>query len=413
MMPKMRTALGLMSAASLDGIDAAMLVTDGVRISVFGPTFTFAYTPAERDVIRAATAAAASLADRAARPEPLRRAEQAVTAAHARAVAAVLAESGMSAEEIDVIGFHGHTVRHDPARRLTMQLGDAAGLAAATGIAVVADFRAADVAAGGEGAPLTPLYLAALVARSELPLPIAIVTADATAHVTVVGAGGAQDLVAFDSGPAFALLDAWTRRAPGGDLAAVEALAAAGSVDDAALNALLDHPYFDAMPPKSLPPGVATLAPLARLNVADGAATLVAFVAEAVAFGLDLLVDRPASLVLAGPGARLPSLAAALAERTKAEVVTADRFDWSVDHLEAQAFAFLAVRHLDALPLSLPATTGVPKPCPGGVLALPSARSVAVPPSAASPSAVPPVAVPPAAAHPDHERTPAVAREDS
>lgn len=370
-MPKTRTALGLMSAPGLEGIDVAMLVTDGQRISVFGPTFTHAYTATEQALLRRAVELAADLNDRAARPGLLADAERMLTDAHAAAVESALAEAGMSAGEIDVIGFHGHTVLHDPKRRLTVQLGDAGRLARRVGIPVVSDFRAADVAAGGEGAPLSPVYLAALVSRSELSLPIAVLTVDATAHLTVVGPGGPTDIVAFDSSPALSVLDAWAGRMPGAGFAALDALAKAGSVDDVALSALLDNPYFDTLPPKSLTPGVATLAPLANLTPADGAATLVAYIAEAVAYGLDLVVDRPASIVVAGPGGNLAALMAALAERTEAEIVGAETFDWSPDHLEAQAFAFLAVRHLEGMAQSFPATTGVPQPCPGGVLTLP------------------------------------------
>lgn len=371
-----RTALGLMSAPGLDGIDVAMLVTDGRRISVFGPTFTHAYTATEQAILRRASELSAGLTARDQRPGLVADAERMLTDVHAIAVETALAEAGMAASEIDVIGFHGHTVLHDPARRLTVQLGDAARLARRLGIPVVSDFRAADVAAGGQGAPLSPVYLAALVSRSELSLPIAVLTVDATAHVTIVGPGGESDVVAFDSSPALSLIDRWVGRTPGAGLAAVDALAHAGTVDEEALRRLIDNPYFDTLPPKALAPDVATLAPLSGLSPADGCATLVAYIAEAVAYGLDLVVDRPASIVLAGPGGRISALTRALTERTEAEIVGAESFDWSPDHLEAQAFAFLAVRHLDGLALSFPATTGVPHPCQGGVLTRPDADSM-------------------------------------
>lgn len=372
-MPKTRTALGLMSAPGLEGIDVAMLVTDGRRISVFGPTFTYAYTATEQAILRRAVDLAAGLTARDERPGLIADAERMLTDVHAAAVERALAEAGMAAAEIDVVGFHGHTVLHDPARRLTVQIGDAARLARRLGIPVVSDFRAADVAAGGQGAPLSPVYLAALVSRSELPVPVAVLTVDATAHVTIVGPGGESDVVAFDSSPALSLIDQWVGRTPGASLAAVDALTHAGTVDDTALSALLDNPYFDTLPPKSLTPSVASLTALAGLSPADGCATLVAYIAEAVAYGLDLVVDRPASIVLAGPGGRITALTRALAERTEADIVGAESFDWSPDHLEAQAFAFLAVRHLEDMALSFPATTGVPRPCAGGVLTLPAA----------------------------------------
>src|ERR1700736_1560639 len=215
------TAIGLMSGTSMDGVDAAVLVTDGEAITGFGPRHFRSYTPGEREVLRAASADARLLADRRARPGALAEAERIVTDAHVDAVERLLRENGLrpangagegraaAGRTIDLIGFHGQTVIHAPERRLTGQIGDGATLAKRIGIAVVHDFRAADVAAGGQGAPFVPAYHRALVRRSGLEGDITVVNIGGGAHVTRVG--GDRTLTAGDSGPGNALIDDFIR----------------------------------------------------------------------------------------------------------------------------------------------------------------------------------------------------------
>lgn len=365
-----RLAIGLMSGTSMDGVDVAAIETDGRMVSEFGPTLFRPYSDPERAAIRAALAEAAGLAERAARPEALARAEAIVTAAHVDAVKTFLAANGLDAQDVAVVGFHGQTVFHAPARRLTVQLGDGLALARALGIAVVYDFRASDVAAGGEGAPLVPIFHAGLVAGSGLERPIAILNIGGVSNLTFVGAdGGDADLVAFDCGPGNALIDDWclghTRRPVDED----GRLAAAGRVDERIVGELLAHPFFALPAPKSLDRNAFSAAAVAGLSTEDGAATLTAFTAEAIAAGLRLLPERPKSLVVAGGGAHNPTMLAMLAACTNTPVVTADAVGWSTDFLEAQAFAHLAVRTLEGLPLSFPGTTGVAAPTRGGVVA--------------------------------------------
>lgn len=377
-----RLALGLMSGTSMDGVDVALIETDGHRVHRFGPTLLRPYTDPERAAIAAALAQAPTLATRADRPTALAHAEAIVTAAHAEAVADFLEQNGLGASDIAVIGFHGQTVFHAPARRLTVQIGDGLALARATGIPVVYDFRAADVAAGGQGAPLVPIYHAALVAGSDLPRPVAVVNIGGVANITFVGdtrpgSGPAfhtmdatvLDLVAFDCGPGNALLDDWCEAKSGRPVDVDGHLAARGHVDETVLADLLAHPYFALPAPKSLDRNAFSAAAVARLSPEDGAATLTAFTARAIARGLDLLPTRPKSVVVAGGGAHNPTMLAMIAEATGAEVKTASQVGWSTDFLEAQAFAHLAVRHVEGLPLSWPGTTGVPQPTRGGVLA--------------------------------------------
>lgn len=345
-------ALGLMSGTSLDGIDAALIVTDGETVSETGAWATTPYAPALRDRLRAALGAAAPPADLA----------RDLTDIHAAAVDDLLLKSGLSASDIDVIGFHGHTVWHDPAHRVTRQIGDGARLASLTGIDVVDDFRSADVAAGGQGAPFAPLYHRALAEALERPL--AVLNLGGVGNVTWIGAGG--DAIAFDTGPANALIDDWVAERTGEPFDRDGRLAAAGHVDRDILAALLDNGYFGKTPPKSLDRLDFSGATVAGCSVEDGAATLTAFTVEAVRRALPHLPQPPRRWLVTGGGRHNPTLMGWLAEALAVPVEPVERCGWNGDALEAQAFAFLAVRSLRGLPLSLPSTTGVPAPMTGG-----------------------------------------------
>lgn len=350
-------AVGLMSGTSLDGIDAAVLETDGEsRLRPLGAV-TVSYEKALRDRLRAALGAET----RSAEIDAL---ERDLTLAHARVVAALLDREGLTATGIRVIGFHGHTLLHRPDRRLTWQIGDGALLAQATGIDVIADFRSADVAAGGQGAPLAPAYHAALAAGLEKP--VAMLNIGGVANVTWIGADGA--LIAFDTGPGNALIDDWLLRHTGTPVDEDGRLAATGRVDDGVLATLLANPYFEAQAPKSLDRNDFTSAAAAPLSAADGAATLTAFTAAAVAQALPLLPAPPRRWIVCGGGRHNPVLMDRLASALAVPVEPVEVIGWDGDVIEAQAFAYLAVRSLRGLPISWPGTTGAPSPLRGGRL---------------------------------------------
>ena len=347
-------ALGMMSGTSLDGIDAAILRTDGHRLSGFGPWRTTPYAADLRAALREGLGAAAGL-DGLAR---------ALTDAHARTVDLLLKENSITASEIDVIGFHGQTVLHRPAEGRTVQIGDGAYLAARTGIDVVCDFRSADVAAGGQGAPLAPLYHDARAAG--LPRPLAVLNMGGIANVTYLGADGPPS--AFDTGPGNCLLDDWAAARAGREMDRDGALARAGTADERVVAALMEHPFFALPPPKSLDRGDFSLAPLEPLSAADGAATLAAFTTRAVSHAAAIFPAPPGRWLVSGGGRRNPALMAALRAGLAAPVDAVEAVGWNGDALEAQAFAFLAVRSLKGLPLSLPSTTGVARPISGGAV---------------------------------------------
>lgn len=355
-------AIGLMSGTSLDGIDAAVIETDGERVTATGAWLTMPYEPAFRERLRGILGGRGDVAA----------VERALTEAHAGAVQRLLAEAGLGPSQIDLIGFHGHTILHWPrARRTadvpgraTWQIGDGALLARLTGIDVVNDLRAGDVQAGGEGAPLAPVFHRALA--QGLGRPLAVLNIGGIANVTWIGAD--DRLVAFDTGPGNALLDDWALRHTGQPVDLDGRLARAGRVDQAILGALLDDPWFAAPPPKSLDRLDFGLAALAALAPADGAATLAAFTAAAVGRAIAHLPARPARWLVTGGGRHNPVLMAALEAVLQTEIGPVEAVGWNGDALEAQAFAFLAVRSLAGLPLSFPGTTGVSVPTSGGVL---------------------------------------------
>lgn len=358
------TALGLMSGTSMDGIDLAVLTTDGETVSAFGPAATLPYPAALRRDLGALVASGA--ADPAAR----RALEPAVTDAHAAAIERFLDEHGIARDSIDLVGFHGQTVLHRPEQRLTCQLGDGARLATRLGLPVVNDFRSADVAAGGQGAPFAPLYHAALAAA--LDRPVGVLNLGGVGNMTYIDA---DTVIAFDTGPANAMIDDWVAAKCGVAFDQGGRIAATGRVDAAALDRLLDNPFFAARPPKSLDRNDFSPDPVAGLPPEDGAATLTAFTARSVARGLDHLPARPRRWLVTGGGRNNPTMMRMLRDALGVPVDPVEAVGWNGDALEAQAFGFLAVRSRRGLPLSLPTTTGVPAPMTGGRLHHPGAAA--------------------------------------
>jgi anhydro-N-acetylmuramic acid kinase len=366
----MLTAVGLMSGTSLDGVDVAMIETDGKRVQAFGPSGYRPYTEPERRLLRQALAEAVHLPQREARPGILREAERVVTVAHAEAVASFTAHNRITFEDIDIVGFHGQTVLHRPAEGMTVQIGDAAALAKAIHIPVMHDFRAADVAAGGQGAPFVPVYHRALAQSLEREGPIVVLNIGGVSNITYIDGG--DILIACDTGPGNALLDDFIYRVTSQPFDCEGRMAAQGAADEAWIARALDHPFFSLPPPKSLDRNDFASLVLRDVAPADGAATLTALTAAAIARVVPLLPKRPESWIVAGGGARNLSMMRMLRERlSPASVEAADALGWSTDSIEAQAFGFLAARGLKGLPLSYPATTGVPIPMTGGVIARP------------------------------------------
>jgi len=369
-MGKLMRAIGLMSGTSMDGIDAAMIETDGENELHRKAFLSIAYTPDQRRRIAEALREAAVLKLRDERPGCLSEVESEITDLHAAAVSALLRRNSHDRSAIDVIGFHGQTVLHRPRARLTVQLGDGQMLAELTRLPVVYDLRSDDVAAGGQGAPLAPVYHRALTKR--LPdRPIAVVNIGGVSNVTWIGREG--ELIAFDAGPGNALIDDLLLERTGEPFDHNGERGVSGTVDDKALHYLLSHPYFALLPPKSLDRQSFTADPLHDMNVGDAVATLAAFTAAAIAKAREHLPEEPKLWVVTGGGRRNRAIMMGLAGRVHHAVVPAEAVGIDGDALEAEAWAYMAVRSLAGLPITFPGTTGAPKPMTGGKLARPSA----------------------------------------
>jgi anhydro-N-acetylmuramic acid kinase len=357
-----------MSGTSLDGIDVALLRTDGQDVVDRGPAATYPYRPDQQAVLHDALQEAKSLEAREARPGILAEAERALTEWHAEAVNRFLDANGLTPPEIDVIGFHGQTVIHRPERRLTVQLGLGPTLARRTGIPVVYDMRAADVAAGGQGAPLVPVYHRALAA-AVADRPVAFVNIGGVANMTWIGQDG--DLVAFDTGPGNALLNDWCERHTDVPYDKDGMLARRGSSNTDVLGQLLKNNFFATSAPKSLDRNTFQTSVVDALSPADGAATLTRFTAASIALSEKLVPEPPRLYIICGGGRLNPTLIQNLRDFLQASVIVAEDVGMNGDSMEAEAWAYLAVRCLRGLAITFPGTTGVAAPLSGGRLTAP------------------------------------------
>lgn len=365
-------AVGLMTGTVLDGnIDVALIRTDGEKIAALGSYRLAPYPPDIRALLEETLAAA--LAWRFEGPEPaiFAAAEAALTRAQSDAVRALVTAEGLRMDDIGVVGFHGQTVLHrapQPGRLgQTRQLGDGALMHALLGCKVVYDFRSADMAAGGQGAPLSAAYHAALLRAAGSDGDTAILNLGGVANITWWD--GADQLIAFDTGPANAPLNDFIKAHGLGEMDRDGLLAGQGNVDEGRLARLLEHPYLAAPYPKSLDRFDFGASMADGCTPTDGAALLTAFTAAAVGRALDLLPQRPKRLVVCGGGRHNPTLMAMLGPHAGVRAVPAEAMGWSGDAIEAQCFAFLAVRSLRGLPISFPTTTGVAAPICGGRVA--------------------------------------------
>lgn len=374
----MLTAIGLMSGTSLDGIDAAIIRTDGEGDVEVGPAVSVPYSPATRTMVRRATKAALEGRKTASDIED---AAVQVTVAQSAVVEDLLQDSGLSAEEVDVVGFHGQTILHRPpldekSIGHTWQIGNGAMMAERLGIPVVDQFRQADMRNCGQGAPLAPIYHQALATAAGLSASgCAVLNLGGVANITFVpGNDPREKLLAFDCGPGNGLIDQWVEQKSGAAMDEGGALAASGSIDEQALRLLFLNPYIKAPAPKSLDRYDFKLGPVEKLSLEDGAATLTAFSAECVSRSVALLPSLPAQWVVCGGGRHNPVLMAALRERLAQPVAAAEDIGWRGDFIEAECFGYLAVRALRDLPISFPSTTGVTRPLKGGTIHRPVGR---------------------------------------
>ncbi|KQW58966.1 MULTISPECIES: anhydro-N-acetylmuramic acid kinase [unclassified Ensifer] len=370
-MAKIMTAIGLMSGTSMDGIDVALLRTDGDAIVERGPSAGYAYEARFRDRLKQGLEDAKSIASREQRPGILADLERELTLRHVEAVQAFLRQNNILRENVDVIGFHGQTVLHRPDDALTVQIGDGALLARETGIDVVYDMRANDMEHGGQGAPLIPAYHAALArnaaANGELVQPVVFVNIGGISNLTFIGAD--VGLVAYDSGPGNTLIDQWVEAHAGIPFDQGGMIASEGSVLPDLAERYLLNPFFSSDRRRSLDRNDFAPPRGKDANLEDGARTLAYVTAAAIIKSASHLPAAPRTYIVCGGGRLNPVIMRDLASEAKAHganVLTAEAVGFNGDSMEAEAWAYLAVRAQRGLPLSYPGTTGVRQPVTGG-----------------------------------------------
>ncbi len=346
-------SLGLMSGTSLDGVDAAWLRTDGEIIEEVGEGVMLPYPPSLREKIRSI------LGQNDITPE-IENIEQELTLFHAQAVNQAKEQIG-NRYSLDLIGFHGQTIFHAPPK--TRQIGDGKLLAQETGIDVIYDFRTADVAQGGQGAPLVPIFHQAIINEST---PVAVVNIGGVANITWIEKG--HPPIACDTGPGGALLDDWVLRHTGKPYDKDGQLAAQGRADEAHIADWLKHPYFAKPAPKSLDRNdfLNFLKDIEKLSPKDGAATLTELTARSILHFLAQMPIKPQKIYVTGGGRCNKHLMKRLSVLSPYPVEAIEGLKWNGDFLEAYAFAYLATRVKAGLPTSFPTTTGVPCPVSGG-----------------------------------------------
>ena len=357
MQSKLMKAIGLMSGTSMDGIDVALIETDGCSIFKSGPYLTIPYTAEFRNGLQGLINGDHSRSALI---------EKQLTLMHADAVVKLLNRASITNTQVDLIGFHGHTISHKPETGFTWQIGDGKLLADKTGIDVVNDFRSADVAAGGQGAPLVPIFHHLLA--KDMGLPVVILNIGGVANITWVDQN-IDELVGFDTGPGNALIDDWVSGHSKYPYDPDGQIALSGNVNTDKLVQLISHPFFDASPPKSLDRDAFKFFIVSVLegeSFENGAALLTAFTVMSIIKAIENLPELPKTCIVVGGGRHNKTIMHQLDNKLSTKVISGDLIGWTGDAIEAQAFGFLAVRSKKELPMSFPGTTGVPLPISGG-----------------------------------------------
>ncbi len=393
MRKKLYNAVGLMSGTSLDGIDAALLKTDG---SQFIQPIGFYYYPYENSFRERIKTAIEQFKHQRIFDAKV---EQELTELHAKTVERLLQQHSIAFAEIDLIGFHGHTLFHAPHEKLTKQMGDGMYLAKLTGCDVVYDFRSGDVLAGGQGAPLVPFYhdVLANTALEDRDYPVAFLNIGGVANVTVIKTSsdtlnkssgdalttGSRDrIIAFDTGPGNALMNTLVQSFSDYDYDKDGEIAASGKPKMELVNRWLEHSFFKKEPPKSLDymQFSQTLNDVRDMALPDALATQLFFVVNSVKSAMEKIEEHPKHIFVCGGGRHNKHLLLQLKHHIRCDISSCDSLTISAkpvngDAMEAEAFAYLAVRSMLGLPISSPKTTGIRPPAQAGGVFCPAEPS--------------------------------------
>jgi anhydro-N-acetylmuramic acid kinase len=354
--------LGLMSGTSLDGIDLAYLETDGHQILKIGPSSYRPYYQDFRDRL-------STILGQSAPTDQTKAIEQELTDRHIEVIKDFMKDFDLSADDIDLIGFHGQTIYHNPLEKKTWQIGDAQKMANHLGIDVVGDFRIQDVESGGQGAPLVPIFHLALASQLQCQFPICMLNIGGVANVTYIPNENPEEMVAFDTGPGNALLDDWCLRYFQKAYDENGSISKKGKCNQAIIDDILSDTFFQSPVPKSLDRlhFHAYLEKLQNISPEDGAATLLGLTVQSMLLAFKSLPAMPKQIILMGGGRKNANLVDQLkAALPQVHIQSIDDLGLNGDFIEAEAFAYLAGRHMAHLPYSFPKTTGVSQPMMGG-----------------------------------------------
>ena len=364
-------AIGLMSGTSLDGVDAAIIKTDGNQVIRFGKACHIPYTVEQREQLQEAFARAKRENNPNVRSNSILIAEGVINRLHLDAINEIISINQLQKNDIEVIGFHGQTLLHKPEKGWSWQIGDGSELAENTGIKVVNDFRRFDVENGGQGAPLVPIFHRALLPNDETDFPVALLNIGGVANLTWFNGRDPNDMVAFDTGPGNALLDDWIRKHSDLPYDKDGEISSKGNVQEILVNDLMNHDYFKEMPPKSLDRDAFDVSSLSMLSVEDGATTLIAFTVNAIKMAEVMCPDFVKKWYVCGGGAHNPTMMQMLSDELYGDVESISSIGFDGDYVEAEAFAYLAVRRIYNLPITFPGTTGINEPSTGGKVHMP------------------------------------------
>ncbi|MCC3860916.1 anhydro-N-acetylmuramic acid kinase [Pseudemcibacter aquimaris] len=358
-------AIGLMSGTSVDGVDAAIIKTDGYSVKRYGKCHHLAYSKEQQKIILEAIDQARDAGNPDIRSNSISMAEGFINEIHTKAVQEIIKINDLNRDDIDVVGFHGQTLLHNPDKGWSWQIGDGREIASELGITVINDFRRDDVENGGQGAPLVPIFHRALLPEKN-DYPIALLNIGGVANITWIGGDDPSDMLGFDTGPGNALLDDWVREHSDLPYDKDGELSASGSVQEIFVNDLMNHEYFTEKPPKSLDRNEFGIGQVSMLSPADGAATLIAFTVAAVKMAEVMCPDYVKKWYVCGGGAHNPTMMKMLSDTLYGDVEDISALGFDGDYVEAEAFAYFAVRKLLNLPITFPGTTGVSEPSTGG-----------------------------------------------
>jgi len=357
-------SLGLMSGTSVDGIDASIIKSDGEQFLEIVDNLYLKYGKELRLKLKSVIDSCSSKDDFKKLSNNIKEIEKKMTLEHARACELIIEKNKKI--KIDIIGFHGQTVIHKPYEGYSLQIGDSKLLSKQMGKTVVSNFRENDILNGGQGAPLTPIYHKLILSKIKSSHPSVIINIGGISNITYLE--DKNKIISFDSGPGGYLIDKWVKKHSSFEFDDKGLIAESGKLNENILGEILNNSYYKKNPPKSLDVKDFNLSDLNKLSFEDGCATLSMLTAKTICMAINNLKEKPNKILISGGGRKNSFIIKNIKNIAKSPVYLIDEFNFNGDFIESQAFAFLAIRSYMKKFITFPDTTGVSKPCLGGMI---------------------------------------------